>query len=121
MKFGDELAIIRRFLRDPDGDIWSDTDIHTFWNDCQQEIFSKVGYIERAHSYKYPPEYTRSYMYDWEKQYTDGTQYQCLMIWQANNEVICYPWEPGYWLTNSDTADAGARFIHPFESVYLSP
>lgn len=121
MKFGNELAIIKRFLRDPDGDIWSEMDIHTFWNDSQQELFSKAGYIERAHSYKYPPEYTWAYMYEWEKQHTDGEAYQCLTTWQARNMVICYPWEAGYWLTNSDTPDDGTRFTHPWESVYASP
>jgi len=119
--FADELTIIRRFLRDPDGNIWSDLDILTFWNDAQQEIFSKVGYLERAHSYKYPPEWTWSYMRDWEYQHTEGDKYQCLTTWQARNAIVCYPWEAGYFLTNSGTADDGSRFTHPWESEYCTP
>jgi len=121
MKFSNELEIIRRFLRDPDGDIWSDNDIQTFWDDAQQEIFTKVGFPERVHSYKYPPEWTFSYMRDWERQYADGDRYQCLSIWQARNWTVCYPWEAGYWLDSSDTPDDGSRFTHPWEAAYCTP
>lgn len=109
---------MRRFLRDPDSNIWSDNDILTYWNDAQLEIASKIGYIEKVNAYKYPPEWTWAYMPDWERQHTDGDRYQCLTLWQAENAVVCYPWEPGYWLDNSDTADSGYRFTHPWEGVF---
>ena len=121
MKFSGELTKIRRFLRDPDGAILSDYDIVTYWNDAQEEIFTKTGYIERVHAYKYPPEWTISYMRDWEHTYTDGNMYQCLIEFQALNAEVCYPWEAGYWLDTSTTFDSGARFTHPWESYYLAP
>ncbi|MAH47221.1 hypothetical protein CMI37_15460 [Candidatus Pacearchaeota archaeon] len=119
--FNEEKTKIRRYLRDPDENIWSNLDVLTYWNDAQQEIFGKTGYIERAHNYKYPPEWTYSYMRDWEREFTEGDKYQCLQIWQARNETICYPWEPLYFLTNSTTADDGARFVHPWESEFMTP
>lgn len=119
--FSEELTIIRRFLRDPDGAIWSDQDICTYWNDALLEMARKCGYEERAHSYKYPPEWTFSYMRDWEHTFAEGDRYQCLIPWQARNAVVCYPWEAGYYLTNSSVADDGYRFIHPWEAFYGSP
>jgi len=119
--FNSELTIIRRFLRDPDGNIWTDLDILTYWNDTQQEIFSKIQYQEKVNTYKYPPEWTYSYMRDWENEHTEGDKYQCLMIWQARDYTVCYPWEPGYFLTNSDVGDDGTRFVYPWESEYSSP
>ena len=119
--FSSELTIIRRFLRDPSGDIWSDTDILTYWNDALLELARKVGYQEKVHSYKYPPEWTYSYMRDWEWTFAEGDKYQCLIPWQARKATVCYPWEATYFLTNSDVADDGARFIHPWEAFYLAP
>ncbi len=119
--FATQLIKVRRFLRDPDGLIWTDEDVRTYYNDTLLELSSKIGFIEKVHTYKYPPEWTFSYMYDWEKQYADGDKYQCFTIWQAQNVVITYPWEATYWLTNSDTPDSGTRFTHPWESAYSAP
>lgn len=115
--FSDEITIIRRFLRDPDGNIWSDNDIQTFWNGAQHEIASKAGYIEKVNTYKYPPEWTYSYMHDWEKQTVDGDRYQCLIPWEADGSVVCYPWESSYWLDSERTPDSGYRFANPWEGV----
>jgi hypothetical protein len=119
--FSSELTIIRRFLRDIDGDIWSDEDIRTYWNDAQHEIAMRSNYKERVNTYKYPPEWTFSYMRDWENTHADGDKYMCLTVWQARNVTVCYPWEASYWLTNNDTPDDGTRFTHPWESVYTDP
>lgn len=121
MTFVEELEKVRRFLRDPDGLIWTDGDVLVYYNDALLEIASKIGFVEKVHSYKYPPEWTFSFFYDWERQSLDGDLYQCLTIWQARNIVVAYPWEAVYWLTNSDTPDGGTRFIHPWESAYASP
>lgn len=113
--FSDELTIIRRFLRDPDGNIWTDADIRTYWNDAALELATKAGYLEQVNAYRYPPEWTFSYMTDWEYQYANGDRYQCLLAWQARNMTVCYPWEAGYFLSSSDTPDSGYRFTHPWE------
>lgn len=116
--FNDIITKLRRFLRDPSGDIWSDADLLTYWNDAQIEIAQKTNYIEKAEAYRFPPIWTWSYMFDWERQETDGDRFQCLYIWQARNVVGCYPWEPGYYATNSSTADSGDRWTHPWEAEY---
>ena len=115
--FAEEKTKIRRFLRDPDSNIWSDMDILTYWNDSQMEISNKIGFIEKANSYKFPPEWSTSYQNDWEYQYATGDRYRCLIEWQAGEATVCYPWEPGYFLDSSDTFDNGYRFTQPWEGV----
>jgi len=121
MKFADELMEIKMFLRDPDNIIWSNEDIRTYYNDALIELALKVGYIEKAHVYKYPPEWTWAYIHDWEKQYTNGDKYKCFMEWPASNKIITSVWETSYWLSNNDNYENGTRFTHPWESIYKAP
>ena len=108
-------------MRDPDGNIWSDQDIRVYFNDTLLELARRVGYLEKVHTYKYPPEWSFSYLQSWEWSASEGDKYQALTIWQSRNYVSCYPWEAGYFLTNSDVADDGYRFIHPWEAFYADP
>jgi len=119
--FNESITRIRRFIRDPDGDIWDDETIRLLFNDAQLEISTKINFIERVHAYKYPPMWTWSYQRDWEFQHIAGDKYQCLHNWAGRDIIISYPWEPGYYLDTNDTADDGTRFIHPWEVVYCSP
>jgi hypothetical protein len=119
--FNQSLTRIKRFLRDPDNNIWSDEDIRVFWNDAQIEVAQKIGYIERVHSYRYPPLYAVSYLYDWEYQHLAGDKYKCLYEWTQRDVVVCYPWEPGYYLTSMDTPDDGSRVTYVWETEYCTP
>lgn len=119
--FNQSLTRMRRFLRDPEGLVWDDEQIRLYWNECQLEVAEKIGFIERISSYSYPPLWTWSYQRDWEVQHIDGDKYQCLNNWPVRNYMICYVWEPGYYLDSADTKEYGTRFIHPWESVYCSP
>lgn len=121
MTFADELIKLRRFLRDPDGNIWTDDTVRTFWNDAQLEIATKIGFLERVNSYRWPPQWTWSYQRDWEQPYVDGDRYQCLLLWQARNMECTYPWEPAYWMSLINATDEGMRFTHPWETIYCSP
>jgi hypothetical protein len=111
------LAKIRIYLRDMDGDVWSDGDLGAYWNQAQLEIAQKTGILEKAEAYRYPSEYTMCYMRDWEKEFTEGDQYQCMIICQQTGDNICYPWETGFWFS---TPDYGDRFTHTWESFYSS-
>ncbi len=111
---------LRRFLRDPDGHIWSDADLIRYWNDAIYEFSLKaVGLLKRVDVYRYPPAWTWVYMWDWEWQYTDGDRRRCLEEWQEGGMVVCYPWEPGgHRYDNSSTPDTsgGYRYTMPFEA-----
>ena len=119
--FAQSLIRIRRFLRDPDALVWDSEQIRIYFNDSQSEIAEKINHIEKVRAYPYPPVWTWAYHWDWEVQHIDGDKYQSLQKWGTRDMIICYPWEPGYWLDSSDTADDGGRFSQPWESAYLAP
>ncbi len=112
---------MRRFLRDPDGDIWDSEEIRLYWNNAQLEIATKINYIERVHAYRYPPFWTWTYLYDHEYSHCEGDRYKAFHGFGARDMVVTYPWEPGYTLDALDYADDGTRFTHPWESEYCSP
>jgi hypothetical protein len=117
----DSIIRIRRFLRDPGGAIWSDDDLLLWFNEAQMEIVQKTGVLERVEAHYYPGRFTWSYQNDWEWEYIEGDRYKCLMENQASGEVICYPWESGYWMSLSGTPDDGYRMTQPWESAYGTP
>jgi hypothetical protein len=119
--FSDELTIMRRYLRDPDGNIWPYDDLLTYWNDAQREIALKAGMNERAESFPYPPEWTWSIAFPWEYAYSDGDRYQCLLNWDGEDATVCYPWEASYWTDTVAPADDGYRFVHPWEGFLAGP
>jgi hypothetical protein len=119
--FNESLTRLRRFLRDPSGNIWTTDLLRRAWNETQFEILQKVGMIEEVAAYSYPPKYTWCYIHDWEDLYAEGDKYQALNLWQADSKVISYPWESVYWVTEDGPSDDGARFTIPFESAFLAP
>lgn len=117
MIFEESIQRMRRFLRDPAGVIWTDTDLMLYFNDSSTEISQKSQLCEKLSVLKYPPVYDWAYMYDWEYSETAGDQYKALNVDQLSGNVICYPWEPAYWMIGSPTMDDGIRFVMPFEGV----
>jgi hypothetical protein len=118
--FLDSITRMRRMLRDPNGIIWTDDDITSYFNESQIEIAQKTQTMEKVATFQYPPLYTWGYMNDWEYQHCSGDRFQSLTIDQNTGAVICYPWEPGYWIDNSPTSDEGIRSTLPFEVLCSS-
>ena len=113
---------IRRFLRDPDAGIWDTDQLIAFFNEAQIEVQQKGSLLEYVETYRYPPAYTWSYMFDFEREYTEGDRYQCLVQLQPyDGMVITFPWEAAYWMTASNTPDDGLRFTHPWEAGHCNP
>jgi hypothetical protein len=116
------LGRIRRFLRDIDGVVWSDSDLLVLWNEAQYEIAQKTGMIEKIENYYYPPVFNWSYHWEWEKQYTDGDRLrQCLSINEVSGSIVSYPWESFYWLSTLSTPDTGYRVTQQWEAFYCTP
>lgn len=118
--FSDSETRLRRFLRDPNGDIWSSLDLQTYYNDAQVEIAQKTNLLVRVEANYYPPRYDYSYMFDWERAYIEGDDYQMGQINQASGDWITYPWEANYYLDTHITGDDGYRFMHPWEAHYCA-
>ena len=122
MSWGKELAKVRRSLRDPDGNIWSDISLRHIWNDIQQEFQKKTRVLEDVISQRIPQLYHYAYMYDWEYGYLPSKWsqfYQCLV--QHDQSVICHRWE-AQAITGIDSGvgEYGINFIQPWEA-YMGP
>jgi hypothetical protein len=113
-----EITVMRRFLRDPDGQIWTDGELLQYWNDAQLEIQQKTNVLEHVAAYYYPPQYDLVYLFDWELAYADGTVLQYPGNWQLRDMVITYPWEAAYYLDAIQAKDDGYRFTNPWEGVF---
>jgi len=113
-----ELKKIRRYLRDPDGNIWSDAFLRHLWNDVQNDLQNKTNILEDVAGQRVPDLYHLSYMHDWEWRNLPSKFsefYQCLR--RHDEKVFCHVWEPQE-VTGiaSDTTDVGAHFTQPWEA-----
>ena len=122
MSLSSTLTKLRRFLRDPDGVIWTDADILTYWNDAQVEIAQKTLIHSRVEAHHYPPEYNYAYAHDWERQFIEGDSY-CPFEQSMTRAGLsfCHSWESAYYLDTISTAHPGYRITHPWESAFVIP
>ena len=114
---------IRRFLRDPDGNIWDDTALLRIYNDEQSDICMKTGVLERIQALRVPPMYGSSYTYDWEWPYREGSgrAHRCWRYHQQSDLVFVFLWESqqlGY--SAGSEADYGDQWTHPWEAWMAS-
>ncbi len=117
MSFADQLTIIRRFLRDPNGNIWSDAYLKRQYNDVQKDLQNRTSILESYVVQRVPGVYTVAYMHDWEFGYLPlcaQASYQCLR--QHDSAVFCHSWEPQVVAgIEADATDAGAHVTQPWE------
>lgn len=118
MNFGKQLRRIRRFLRDPDGNIWSRALLLNLFNDAQREIQHKTRYLEDVTAIRVPPLYHCSYLFDFEWAYLSSSQsqfYKAFREYHQGDFVITYQWEAQ--LDHSgDAPDEGVHFTQPWEA-----
>ena len=122
MSWGIELKKIRRAVRDPDGNIWTDVFLRHIYNDIQQDLQKQTGVLEDVISQRVPQLYHYAYMYDWEYGYIPSKWsqfYQCLL--QHSSYVISHRWESQV-ITGIDSAvnEYGNNFVQPWEA-YMGP
>lgn len=121
MTWSDIITRLRRYLRDPDGDIWADDDLLTYYNDAAIEVSYKSGFFNKLESFNFPPLYDYAYTYDWERDVYTGDGYQAFDYDQITGDVITYPWEAAYSATTVTTTDLSYRQTQPWEVIYGSP
>ena len=119
MSWSNNLLRIRRFLRDPKGNIWADSQIKSLFNDAQRTLQTKTRYLEDVQAVRVPPMFDYSYLHDWEWPFLDSStgNYQALRVHQQSDSAFCYRWEPqAQWgLVDATAPDEGIHFTHPFE------
>jgi hypothetical protein len=108
-------------LRDPDGLIWSDADLITYWNRALIEIVQNTLVLERADSYEYPSKFTWAVSQEWERGYADGDILPFGKYWEAGGMNSTYTWEASYWMESSTGPQAGYVITQPWESVHGKP
>ena len=123
MTWDAELTKMRRFLRDPDGDIWSDDYIRHLWNDIQNDWQHRTGVLEDVYTQRVPGVYVFSYQREWEYQHIPTTEtqyYRCLN--EFDDYVFCHRWEPQTISgISADVGDYGAHFTQPWEAFMDTP
>lgn len=120
MDWSDHLTRIRRWVRDPDGDIFEDAFLLRLFNDELQQMFGPLGPVSDVQVVRMPPAFQMSYHFDWEWAYsghTDGDVYQTGGYYDAEDYVYLQAWEPehlkGYESTSYTPGDV---YAHPWEA-----
>lgn len=118
MSWADELPKIRRFLRDPAGNIWSEALLKNLYNDVQKEVQIMTRVLEDYRVQRVPGLYHYSYMHDWESEHLPTAYslfYQCLT--QYDGMVICNRWEPHVRsMIDAAPDEYGTHFTQPWEA-----
>ena len=118
MTWGAELFKIRRQLRDPDGNIWSDAFLRHLYNETQKDLQNRTLILEDVATQRVPGLYHFSYMHDWEWQFLPASMsqfYQCLQ--QHSGYVFAHRWEVQETSDiAADVSDYGIHFCHPWEA-----
>jgi hypothetical protein len=124
MMYSDNKTKIRRFIRDPKGNIWDDPMLLNLWND-EQRIFSReYGFNETPTILRVPPAYQMGYCHEWEwghNQHAQGRTFR-LGIYNRQTPAVCTAvWETqALGLGTGSDAEQGHRFTQPWEA-YMVP
>jgi hypothetical protein len=120
MTWSSNLSRIRRFLRDPNGNIWSDALIKNQFNFVQKDLQRKTNFLDDVRPVHIPPRYDYAYLQDWEWPFLNSPtgNYQALRFHQQAEMVFCHRWEPqAVWgLVDATAEDAGTHFTQPWEA-----
>ena len=112
----DNRTKIRRFLRDPDANIWTDTLLLRNWNDAQFDFSEVIGLQAKVEALRVPGQYEVSYMYDWEWNFLPGDKaYQAFYFHHQSEYTVCNNWEMQIWVGTGSETDTGYAFTHPWE------
>lgn len=114
---------LRKFLRDPNANIWTDADLLTIWNQEQDEFQNVVGGIKTVEIVRLPPLFESTYMFNFEWPYTGHeTGYvnsvpSDLKYYDQGYIFCTYRWEgPHIAGHTSPGSDAGTFCFHPWET-----
>lgn len=120
MDWSDQLTRIRRWVRDPDSNIFTDAFLLRLFNDELNSLHNQMGVVADVKVIRTHPEFQSAYLFDWEWAHNDnasGEVYQAGDYYDAGDEVYQHIWEPeslkGY---NATTSCAGTFYTQPWEA-----
>lgn len=118
MSLADEIKIIRRYLRDPDGNIFDEELLIDLYNYSQDFLASRIEVHQEVRGLPVPPRFQISYTYlwEWEVIKDKGTPFRAFLH-NANEFVCTGAWEAQEFAQiSSDVSSQGAHFTHPWEA-----
>ncbi len=118
MSWGTELNILRRYLRDPAGNIWGERLLRSLWDEVSRDLQDRVALLEDVAVIPVPPRFQYSHTHDWERGLHAGTAGYHAMRQQGGHYATCYRWEVQQkFALQADVSDEGtATFTHPWEA-----
>jgi len=118
---------MRRYLRDPDGNIWTDAELQRLFNIEQINFLRDWGGIEDVTIVRMPPLFQFSYMHAWEWPYTEHEQgyvYSCISdrnYYDQASIAYMFRWEPEIIAgSDSTVSEIGHFYTHPWEAWFIS-
>jgi hypothetical protein len=123
MNWADQLQILRRFLRDPAGNVWGEALLRDYWNEVSQDLQSQTSILEEVAVIPLPPRFHYSYVHDWEMGFLEGNVTCNVLKQQGGYYAACYIWEvQEHFNIEADISDKGSgTFTHPWEAWELNP
>lgn len=118
LSLGSSLPQLRKFLRDPNGLVWTDVMLVSYWQRALIEVAQKTGVCMVAEARPWPPRYDYAVTYDWEKALVEGYQWECFPYWEANEMAITQGWEASFNSDNPESETTGYKITQPWESCY---
>ena len=115
MKFSDVETRIRRYLRDPNGSIWSQSLLIDLFNQAQDQFNKDTRILVKIGGVHVPGINDFTISYEWENEYTYGSTRRFGEYYDATTYLCTYKWEVaelrGYTPTDTD----GYRTTHAWE------
>lgn len=122
LTLSEQITRVRRFLRDPDGAIFSDTMLTRWLNQGSKSFEVAAGRLEAATVVRLPALFAQCYQHTWEYGYSDTSHGIVLQVMQYDDRnmlAYCFAWEPeSVSGTNASSNALGARMTQQWEAVY---
>ena len=121
--WADTRTKIRRFIRDPNANIWTNGFLLRSWNDAQIDFADATGLLDKVEALRVPPIYAISYIHEWEWNFknTGGKDYKALKYHQQSRIVCCFKWETQILgITTGAETEEGTAFTQPWEAYMIT-
>ena len=120
MDWAKQSTRIRRKLRDPDSNIWTDAQLLRLYNEAQAELREDIDLLVSVQATPVPNRFQMSYMHDWEWLHNQNVQGYTYLIgynYSQADYVCTYRWEMLHLAGSTvDTVDDGYVYSHPWEA-----
>jgi len=120
MDWSRQITRIRRKLRDPDANIWTNSQLLRLYNESQAELREFVDLLVSVQATPVPNKFQMSYTHDCEWPYNQNEQgyvYQIGYDYSQADYTVCFRWEMlNIAGSTVGTVDAGYVYTHPWEA-----